>query len=131
MYIYRETFQAKNIERHSKQKSKRIYIFYLSKIHIKKIKSFKKIYHLTPTGTQKNTQKRYFLFNRKITQRVCIYRERHSKQKSKRIYIFYLSEAFFHAKATKAFFTKNIYITMAFFWKYISAFSTEMYKKIY
>ena len=38
---------------------------------------------------------------------------------------------FFHAKATKAFFTKNIYITMAFFWKYISAFSPEMYKKIY
>ena len=39
-------------------------------------------------------------FNRKNhTKSLYIYIERHSKQKSKRIYIFYLSEAFFHAKS--------------------------------
>ena len=70
----------------------------------------------------------YIKFNRKnITQKEFVYKERHYKQKNHTknlyiyIYIFYLSEAFFHAKQLKHFFTKNLYITLAFL--------LEIYKK--
>ena len=60
------------------------------------------------------------LIEKNHTKSLYIYIYRDIPSKNQNVYIFYLSEAFFsRKKQLKHFSKKNIYITMAFFWKYI------------